>query len=58
MSLQLEEQLHELRQRCSATERLQSESMHQLTVARRLLADAASGPIWLATRSKALDTAA
>ncbi|KAL4458548.1 hypothetical protein ABPG75_013413 [Micractinium tetrahymenae] len=38
----LEEQLHELRQRCSATERLQSESMHQLTVARRLLADAAS----------------
>ena len=40
--LQLEEELHSLRQRCSATERLQGESMHQLTVARRLLADAHS----------------
>ncbi|PRW59673.1 early endosome antigen 1 isoform X2 [Chlorella sorokiniana] len=39
---QLEEELHSLRQRCSATERLQGESMHQLSVARRLLADAAS----------------
>lgn len=37
---QLEEELHALRQRCSATERLQGESMHQLTVARRLLEDA------------------
>ncbi len=39
---QLEEELHSLRQRCTATERLQGESMHQLSVARRLLADAAS----------------
>lgn len=40
--LQLEDQLHDLRQRCSAMERLQSESMHQLTVARHLLADVAN----------------
>lgn len=39
---QAEEELHELRHRCGATERLQSESAHQLAVARRLLADAAS----------------
>ena len=40
--MQLEAELHALRQRCDATQRLQGESVHQLEVARRLLADASS----------------
>ena len=39
---QMAEEVHTLRQRCGATERLQGESMHQLGVARQLLADAAA----------------
>lgn len=39
---EMEEELHALRQRCSASERLQGDSAHQLAVARRLLQDAAA----------------
>lgn len=38
----MEEELHALRQRCAASERLQGDSTHQLAVARRLLQDAAA----------------